>query len=148
MCLSLRSGLTNTCCRSSCTRCPARPTPSSKSSSRIASTNCRRTTTSRGSATYTRMLASKVCPGRAVQVDPIKPTLKAPGRLELKCDEPLSNFAFNFNPRRYIPDGGQGPRVPLLSAPRQFLLHIPRKRPASRHGRGVIENKHSNRDRA
>jgi len=38
-----------------------------------------------------------------VQVDPIKPTLKAPGteRLKLKCDEPLLNFAFNFNLRRY-----------------------------------------------
>jgi len=41
--------------------------------------------------------------GRAVQVDPIKPTLKAPGtkRLKVKCDESLSNFAFNFNLRRY-----------------------------------------------
>ena len=30
--------------------------------------------------------------------------LKAPGtkRLKLKCDSPLSNFAFNFNLRRYI----------------------------------------------
>jgi len=39
-----------------------------------------------------------------VQVDPIKPTLKAPGTnlLTLKCDEPLSTFAFNFNLRRYI----------------------------------------------
>jgi len=38
-----------------------------------------------------------------VQVDPIKPTLKAPGskRLKLECDEPLSHFAFNFNLRRY-----------------------------------------------
>jgi len=42
-------------------------------------------------------------PGRAVQVDPIKPTVKAPGskRLKLKCDEPLSNFAFKFNMRPY-----------------------------------------------
>ena len=41
--------------------------------------------------------------GRAVQVDPIKPTLKAPGtrRFKLKCDVPLSNFAFNFSLRRY-----------------------------------------------
>ena len=41
--------------------------------------------------------------GRAVQVDPIKPELKAPGtkRLKLKCDEPLSDFAFNFSLRRY-----------------------------------------------
>jgi hypothetical protein len=39
----------------------------------------------------------------AVQVAPIKRALKAPGskRLKLKCDEPLSNFAFNFNLRRY-----------------------------------------------
>ena len=29
-----------------------------------------------------------------------KPVLKA--RLKRKCDEPLSNFAFNFNLRRYI----------------------------------------------
>ena len=38
-----------------------------------------------------------------MQVDPIKPTLKAPGteRLKRKCDEPPSNFAFNFNLRRY-----------------------------------------------
>ena len=39
----------------------------------------------------------------AVQVDPIKPTLKAPGsqRLKLKCDTLLSTSAFNFNLRRY-----------------------------------------------
>ena len=39
-----------------------------------------------------------------MQVDPIKHTLKAPGtkRLKLKCDEPLSDFAFNLNLRRYI----------------------------------------------
>jgi len=38
-----------------------------------------------------------------VQVDPIKPTLKAPGtkHLILKYDEPPSNFAFKFNLRRY-----------------------------------------------
>jgi len=38
-----------------------------------------------------------------VQVDPIKATLKAPGtqRLKLQYDEPLSNFAFKFNLRRY-----------------------------------------------
>ena len=41
--------------------------------------------------------------GRAVQVDPIKPTLKAPGtkRLKLNVDEPLSSFALNVNLRRY-----------------------------------------------
>ena len=42
--------------------------------------------------------------GWAVQVDPIRPTLKAPGtkRLKLKYDGPLSNFAFKFKLRRYI----------------------------------------------
>jgi len=45
-------------------------------------------------------------PGEAVQVDPIKPTLTAPGtkRLKLKYDKPLSSFAFNFNLRRYSRD--------------------------------------------
>ena len=38
-----------------------------------------------------------------MQVDPIKPKLKPPGktRLKLKYEGPLSNFAFNFNLRRY-----------------------------------------------
>jgi hypothetical protein len=45
--------------------------------------------------------------GWAVQVDPIKATLKAPGtkRLKLKSDELLSSFAFNFNMRRYSKGG-------------------------------------------
>ena len=38
-----------------------------------------------------------------MQVDPIKPMLKAPGteRLKLEYDELLSTFAFKFNLRRY-----------------------------------------------
>jgi hypothetical protein len=38
-----------------------------------------------------------------VQFDPIKLTMKAPGtkRLKLECDDLLSNFALNFNLRRY-----------------------------------------------
>jgi hypothetical protein len=38
-----------------------------------------------------------------VQVDPIKPKLKAPGtkRLKLTYDQLLSSFAFKFNLRRY-----------------------------------------------
>jgi hypothetical protein len=38
-----------------------------------------------------------------VQVDPIKPTLKAPGtqRLKPRYDESVPSFAFNFNLRRY-----------------------------------------------
>jgi len=41
--------------------------------------------------------------GRAVQVKPMKPMLKAPGtkRLKLKYIKLLSRFAFNFNLRRY-----------------------------------------------
>jgi hypothetical protein len=41
--------------------------------------------------------------GRPVQVDPINLILKAPGTkcLTLKYDEPLSNFGFRFNLRRY-----------------------------------------------
>jgi len=40
--------------------------------------------------------------GEAVQVDPINPTLKAPGtdRLKLQYVEVLSSFAIKFNLRR------------------------------------------------
>ena len=39
-----------------------------------------------------------------MQVDPIKPTLKAPGtnRLKRKCDEVPSSFAFKLILRRYF----------------------------------------------
>ena len=42
-----------------------------------------------------------------MQVDSIKPTVKAPGtkRLKLNCDAPLSNVAFNFELRRYTKAG-------------------------------------------
>jgi hypothetical protein len=45
-----------------------------------------------------------------VQVDPIKPTLKAPGtrRLKLKYYELLSSFAFNSNVRRFTRGGRRG----------------------------------------
>jgi hypothetical protein len=45
-------------------------------------------------------------PGRAVQIDSIKPMLKAPvtKRLKLKYDELVSSFAFNFNLRQYTPE--------------------------------------------
>jgi len=48
--------------------------------------------------------------GRAAQLDPIKPTLKAPGikLLKLKYDKPLSNFTFKFNLRRYSKVEGAG----------------------------------------
>ena len=46
--------------------------------------------------------------GKAVQVNLMKPTLKPPGtkRLKPKYDEPLSNFAFNVNLRRYAVERG------------------------------------------
>ena len=39
-----------------------------------------------------------------MQVDPVKLNLKPPGteRLKVQCDDPLSDFAFNFNLRRYV----------------------------------------------
>ena len=39
-----------------------------------------------------------------MQIDPIKPTLKAPGArcLKLKYDAPLENTAFKFKLRRYM----------------------------------------------
>jgi hypothetical protein len=42
--------------------------------------------------------------GTAVQVEPMKPKLKAPGteRLKLKHDNLPSKLAFKFNLRRYI----------------------------------------------
>jgi len=42
--------------------------------------------------------------GRAVQVHPIKPTLKAPGTKPLKVEHEklCSNFAFKFKLRRYL----------------------------------------------
>jgi len=42
------------------------------------------------------------CVGRAVQVDPAKPAMKAPGnkRLKLMYDGPLSKFALKFKLRR------------------------------------------------
>jgi hypothetical protein len=48
-------------------------------------------------------------PGRAVQVDPIRPTLKPPRskRLKLALDKLLSNFAFKINLRHYT----QGPVI-------------------------------------
>jgi len=50
-----------------------------------------------------------------VQIDPIKPTLKAPGprRLKLKYYELLSSFAFNVNLRRFSWEEG-GLRVRVL----------------------------------
>ena len=53
--------------------------------------------------------------GRAVQVDPMKPSLKAPGtnRLKVKYDDPLSNFPFIFNLRCYTWGPMVGPHTSL-----------------------------------
>jgi len=50
-----------------------------------------------------RDAVARVLRGRAVQVDPIKPTLKAPGskKLILKHDQLVSNLGFDFNLRRF-----------------------------------------------
>ena len=78
--------------------------------------------------------ASEPQHGRAVQVDPIKPALKAPGtkRLELIYDGPLSNFAFNFNLRRYSTEtfyknkyiGGDAPARPQARQDDQQMGHL------------------------
>ena len=58
-----------------------------------------------------------------MQVDPIKPTLKAPGaeHLKLKCDILLSNFAFKFNLRRYTKAFG----IPVVVAINSFPTDTP-----------------------
>ena len=52
--------------------------------------------------------------GRAVQVDPMQPMLKAPGskRLKLEHHNLLSNFAFKMNLRRYIKGPPRCPASP------------------------------------
>jgi len=56
--------------------------------------------------------------GKAVQVEPMKLMLRAPGtqRLKLKCDEPLSNCAFKFNLRRYCLVSTRSPRYPTRTS--------------------------------
>ena len=60
-----------------------------------------------------------------MQVDPIKPTLTAPGtrRFQLKCDEPLSKIAFNFRLRRYTKCGAGPGDLILFSAGDQAGAH-------------------------
>ena len=54
--------------------------------------------------TWTSLIVKGGRRGEAVQVDPMKPKLKAffTKRLKLNCDAPLSSFAFKFNLRRYV----------------------------------------------
>jgi hypothetical protein len=69
--------------------------------------------------------------GRAVQVDPRKPKLKPSGtkRLKLTYDGPVSNFAFNFNLRRYSMAACDGENLLTVAVaphqvygPRDFLF--------------------------
>jgi hypothetical protein len=54
--------------------------------------------------------------GRPVQVDPINPTVKAPGtkRWKLRYDEPPSNFAFKFNVHHYTMVPVEGVKTTIL----------------------------------
>jgi len=68
-----------------------------------------------------------------VQVDPITPSLKAPGtkRLKLQFDGPRSNFAFKFNSRRYsqaaVGDAARRRGVPPRHAERQSRAGLYRR---------------------
>ena len=66
--------------------------------------------------------------GKAVQVEPMKSMLKAPGtkRLKLKKYELLSNFGFNCNLRRYTMVEFAGFHV-NLHARAQEVLQCPRQ---------------------
>jgi len=86
--------------------------------------------------------------GQAVQVDPIKPTLTAPGtkRLKLKYDKPLSSFAYNFHLRRYNTEE---------AAARAYNKHVKdgvdpvkNRAPASSQFKGVSWNKIAGKWRA
>ena len=60
--------------------------------------------------------------GRAVQIDPIRPTLKPPRskRLKLEDNKLLSKFAFNFTLRRYTVAAGFGAGY----APTHVACHV------------------------
>jgi len=62
--------------------------------------------------------------GRAAQVDPLKPVLKAPGTMLCKLiyDEPLSIFAFKFNLHHYTADAALFPTYVFMHyiLPRHF----------------------------
>jgi len=73
--------------------------------------------------------AGELSCGMAVQVDPVKPTLKAPGitLLKLKYDKPLSNSAFTFTLRRYSAGSARtasGRRSASVAGPHIRLLTI------------------------
>jgi len=73
-----------------------------------------------------------------VQVDPMKPALKAPGtnRLRLMCDILLSTFAFNFNLRRFS-EGDWADLVNITAAAAMFGEEMARMGGAVATGRGL-----------
>jgi hypothetical protein len=75
-------------------------------------------------------------PGRAVQVDPMKPKLKPPGtkRSKLKCDMLLSTSAFNFNLHHY----SQGRTPDSLRRKSATSWYCPTSFGRSTPGRGYI----------
>jgi hypothetical protein len=75
--------------------------------------------------------------GRAVQVDPVKPTLKPPGakHLKLKHDKLPSKFAFKFNLHHYIAGTppAAAPRRPRRTRPRVTAAAWPVAGPRTRN---------------
>ena len=71
-------------------------------------------------ATARLRAAAAAAQGRAVQVDPVKPKLKAPGtkRFKLTYHGQLSDFAFKFNLRRFTKATGLRP-VAMLACTTQ-----------------------------
>jgi Leucine-rich repeat (LRR) protein len=57
--------------------------------------------------TYNGLTSIPAALGKALNLEPMRPVLKAPGtqRLKLNYDEPTSNSAFKFNLRRYNTGG-------------------------------------------
>ena len=57
--------------------------------------------------------------GEAVQVEPMKPVLKAPGSKHLKLNHNnlLTRFAFNFNLRRYTSAAASSPLASYTASP-------------------------------
>jgi len=86
---------------------------------------CKPLSGGRGAAAAPRRRRRCTRRGRAVQLDPTKPTLTAPGakRLKLKYDdEPLSNFAFSFKLRRYTAARAMWTAVHLGGRPAQDVM--------------------------
>jgi hypothetical protein len=100
-----------------------------------------------GGSSTARRAPLLTCRGGALQVDPVKPTLKAPGseRLKVKSDVLLSNVAFNFNSHRYTAADHSRRRAAAVDAlrhggtcspPRRAGLGVPLPRTAAQRHAG------------